>query len=82
MDKIQKKAEKLGEALKSAGEKSKQRQFQLGKLEETIQLMENEAKLYEKESKKLLGFITKEAVLYFSFSLMVIGCLLVLLSIF
>ena len=82
MDKIQKKAQKLGQALKATGEKSEQRNLKLGKLEETIKLMENEAKLYEQESRKLFRFITKETALYFSFTLMVIGSLLVLLSFF
>lgn len=80
MDKIQKKAEKLQQALKATGEKSEKRNLKLGKLEESIKLMENEAKLYEQESKKLLHFITKETAFYFSFIIMVIGSILILFA--
>ena len=80
MDKIQKKAQKLGQALKATGEKSEQRNLKLAQLEESIRLMEDEAKLYEEESRKLFRFVTKETALYFSFVLMALGSLLVLLS--
>lgn len=82
MDKIQKKAKKLGQALKATVEKSEQRNLKLGKLEESIKLMENEAKLYEQESRKLFRFISKETALYFSFALMLLGSVLLFLSFF
>lgn len=80
MDVIQQKAKKLGQTLKETGEKSERRNLRLGKLEESIKMMEDEAKLYEQESKKFLFFITKETGLFLSFFLMIIGSILILLS--